>query len=74
MKKIYSIFIIFGILLLISNTVFATKYNNYEYNLNKCDIEESENDRLFNIFDNKNNEIKIYEKGVMNYKINLNLN
>ena len=56
------------------SSIIKNKYNNYEYNLNKCDIEESENERLFKIFDNKNNEIKIYEKGVMNYKINLNLN
>lgn len=56
------------------SAIVKNRYNNYEYNLNKCDIEESENERLFKIFDNKNNEIKIYEKGVMNYKINLNLN
>lgn len=31
MRKLYSIFIIFGILILISNTVFAVNYNNYEY-------------------------------------------
>ena len=56
------------------SSIIKNKYNNYEYNLNKCDIEESETERLFKIFDNKNNEIKIYEKGVMDYKINLNLN
>ena len=31
MKKIYSIFIVFGILILISNTAFARNYNNYEH-------------------------------------------
>ena len=31
MRKIYSIFIILGILILISNTAFARNYNNYEH-------------------------------------------
>ena len=31
MKKIYSIFIIFGILIMISNMAFATSYNKYEH-------------------------------------------
>lgn len=56
------------------SSVIKNKYNNYKYNFNRCDIEESEDNRLFNIIDNNNNLIKIYEDGVMNYKINLNLN
>ena len=56
------------------SSIIKNKYSNYKYSLKKCEIEESEDKRLFKIIDNKNNEIKIYENGVMNYKINLNLN
>ena len=58
----------------IFSSMIKNKYNNYKYNFNKCDIEKSEDKRLFRIIDDKNNEIKIYENGVMDYKVNLSLN
>lgn len=53
-------------------SIINSKYNNYKYNFKSCDIEQKEDEsRIFNLIDNQNKTISIYEKGVMNYKFEI---
>ena len=50
-------------------------YKNYKYNFYSCDVEYNKDtgNRVFNLKDNKNNNIYFYEEGVMNFKVKMDL-
>lgn len=51
------------------------KYKNYKYNFYSCDVDYNKDNgnRVFNLIDNKNNNIYFYEEGVMNFKVKMDL-